>query len=72
MAIGTVSGQVVSTADLKVNTRVTVDHEIYTVTAVTREDHNGVAVVDLVPEYGTAWGLQVDLCDWDEPMWELA
>lgn len=70
MAIGTANSDMVSTADLEVGMQVTIDHEQYTVTGITREDHNEVAVVDLEPEYGTAWGLQVDLCDWDEPMWE--
>lgn len=72
MAIGSVAGIMVSTAELELNTQVSMDHERYTVVGKYREDENGVGVVDLEPQFGTAWSIQVDLCDWDEPMWELA
>jgi hypothetical protein len=69
--IGIASGTMVSTEDLEVDTVVVVDHQRFTVQGVTKEEHNGVGLVDLVPDHGTAWAIQVDLQDWSEPMWEV-
>lgn len=69
MATGTQVGDMVSTEDLAVNDRVSVDHQAFVVTA-TQTLKDGTWLVSLEPAYGLPWDIEVDKQDQSEPMWE--
>lgn len=70
MAIGTVSGNVISTTELNIGQEVTVDHERFSVSDIAPQE--GHWLVSLEPMFGETWELEVASADLAEPMWELA
>jgi hypothetical protein len=73
MAIGSVRGVMVSTAELfeevEFGLFVVLDHEMFEVTLA--EFRDGLAVVTLSPQFGPEKVVEVFPLEWDEPMWEL-
>jgi hypothetical protein len=67
--IGQAAGSMKTTKELEIGDTVSVDHQRFTVVALYR---TGDWLVELEPQFGPTWPLEVGQEDLEEPIWEVA